>query len=75
MNFHNQPRFFILMVVLAALTSVLAPAQSVDDHEKKVREAAAQSVKAGKVFDAITQRRRGRDSSASHRLRGGRLAR
>jgi SH3 domain-containing YSC84-like protein 1 len=52
-NLHNQPRLFILMVVLAALTSVLATAQSVDDHEKKVREAAAQSVKAGKVFDAI----------------------
>ena len=53
MKFHNQPRFFILMVVLAALTPVLAPAQSVDDREKKVREAAAQSVKAGEVFDAL----------------------
>ena len=53
MNFHNRPRFFILMAVFTALTSVLAPAQSVDDHEKKVRKAAAQSVKAGQVFDAI----------------------
>ena len=53
MNSHNRPRFFILMAVFTALTSVLAPAQSVDAHEKKVREAAAQSVKAGKVFDAI----------------------
>lgn len=53
MNFHNQARFFILTLLLAAWTSVLAPAQSVDDHEKKVREAAAQSVKAGEVFDAI----------------------
>lgn len=53
MNFHNYSRFFTLMFVLANLMSVAALAQSVDDQEKKVREAAAQSVKAGKVFDQI----------------------
>jgi len=53
----NQKRIFILAVALAAiaaLTSVI-PARSDDEHEAKSKEAAAQSVKAAKVFDAIMQ--------------------
>ena len=53
MNFHSQPRFFILTVVFGSLISILSPAQSVGDQDKNVRDAASQSVKAGKVFDAI----------------------
>jgi SH3 domain-containing YSC84-like protein 1 len=53
MNFHFKDRLVIFMLAFAALTSALVTAQSGDDHETKVREAAAQSVKAGKVFDAI----------------------
>jgi SH3 domain-containing YSC84-like protein 1 len=53
----DQKRIFILAVALAAiaaLTSVI-PARSDDEHEAKSKEAAAQSVKAAKVFDAIMQ--------------------
>jgi SH3 domain-containing YSC84-like protein 1 len=53
MNFHFKDRLVVFMLAFAALTSALVTAQSGDDHETKVREAAAQSVKAGKVFDAI----------------------
>ena len=53
MNFHFKDRLVIFMLAFAALTSAVVTAQSGDDHETKVREAAAQSVKAGKVFDAI----------------------
>ena len=53
----NQKRIFIFAVALAAiaaLTSVI-PARSDDEREAKSKEAAAQSVKAAKVFDAIMQ--------------------
>lgn len=53
MTFHYQNRFLVVMLAFAALMPTLFFAQSTDDHEQKVREAAAQSVKAGKVFDAI----------------------
>jgi lipid-binding SYLF domain-containing protein len=53
MKFHRQNRFLALTLAFAALMPSLLSAQSTDDHEQKVREAAAQSVKAGKVFDAI----------------------
>jgi SH3 domain-containing YSC84-like protein 1 len=53
MNFHFKDRLVVFMLAFAALTSALVTAQSGDDYETKVREAAAQSVKAGKVFDAI----------------------
>jgi lipid-binding SYLF domain-containing protein len=41
--------------VTAALTFAPQSARSRDDHEAKVKEAAAQSAKAAKVFDAIMQ--------------------
>jgi SH3 domain-containing YSC84-like protein 1 len=44
---------FLFLILCATLTSALLSAQSNDDHDKKVREAAAQSVKAAKVFGAI----------------------
>ena len=53
MTFHCENRLIVLVLAFAALTPAIVSAQSTDDHEKKVREAAAQSVKAGKVFDAI----------------------
>ena len=53
MNFHFKNRLVIFMLAVAALTSAFVTAQSGDDHEEEVREAAAQSVKAGRVFDAI----------------------
>jgi SH3 domain-containing YSC84-like protein 1 len=53
MKFHFKNHLVAFMLVFAALTSALATAQSGDEHETKVREAAAQSAKAGKVFDAI----------------------
>jgi SH3 domain-containing YSC84-like protein 1 len=46
-------RSFLLFLLFATLRSGLISAQSNDDHEKKVREAAGQSIKAAKVFDAI----------------------
>lgn len=53
MSFHFKTRLVIFMLAFAALTSALVTAQSGDDHATKVEEPAAQSVKAGKVFDAI----------------------
>ena len=53
MKFRDQNRFLVVTLAFAALMPTLLSAQSTDDHEQKVREAAAQSVKAGKVFDAI----------------------
>jgi len=53
MKFHYQNRFLVVTLAFAALMPTLFFAQSTDDREQKVREAAAQSVKAGKVFDAI----------------------
>jgi lipid-binding SYLF domain-containing protein len=52
---NKKKRFFTLAAVLMALTSVTPLARSGDDRATKVKEAAAQSVKAGKVFDAIMQ--------------------
>ena len=40
MNFHFKNRLIIFMLAFVALTSALVTAQSGDDHEKKVREAA-----------------------------------
>jgi lipid-binding SYLF domain-containing protein len=51
---NQQKRFLTLAVAFMALTSVPL-ARSGDDHAAKVKEAAAQSVKAGKVFDEIMQ--------------------
>lgn len=51
MNTHSQNRSVILALAFAALTSALA--QAGNSREDKVREAAAQSVKAAKVFDSI----------------------
>jgi lipid-binding SYLF domain-containing protein len=55
-NRENLKRIFVLAVVLAAVasfTSITPQARSDDEHAGKVKEAAAQSVKAGKVFDEI----------------------
>jgi len=57
-NRENQKRIFVLavaLVAIAALISVTPPARSDDEHATKVKEAAAQSAKAAKVFDAIMQ--------------------
>lgn len=53
MTFENQKRKFALAVVLLALTLALPLAQSQEDREEKTKEAASQSAKASKVFDAI----------------------
>lgn len=55
MTLENQKRILVLAVALVGLTFATPLARSGDDHEVKVKEAAAQSVKAGKVFDAIMQ--------------------
>ena len=54
----NQKRMFVLavaLVVIAAVISLVPAARSDDEHAAKVKAAAEQSVKAGKVFDAIMQ--------------------
>jgi len=51
----NRKRFFALAVAFVALVSATPLARSGDDHEARVKEAAKQSVKAGKAFDAIMQ--------------------
>lgn len=56
MNHRNWKRIFPLaaaFVTIAAFTSVTLPARSDDEHQAKVKEAAAQSAKAAKAFDAI----------------------
>jgi lipid-binding SYLF domain-containing protein len=53
MTFENQKRQFTLAVTLLAFISASLLARSGDDHDEKTKEAASQSVKAGKVFDAI----------------------
>lgn len=56
MNPKNWTRIFPLaaaFAMIAAFTSVTAPARSDGEHEAKVKEAAAQSAKAAKAFDAI----------------------
>lgn len=55
MSFHFKNRLIIFMLAFAALISALVTAQSDDNHGAKVREAAAQSVNAGKVFDATME--------------------
>ena len=51
MNLANQKR--ILTAVIAVMALTLPSAQSQDDNDVKVKEATAQSVKAGKVFEEI----------------------
>jgi lipid-binding SYLF domain-containing protein len=56
MNPKNWKRIFSLavaFVAIVALTSVAPPARSDDERDAKVKEAAAQSAKAAKAFDAI----------------------
>lgn len=53
MTFQNQKRILVLAVAVVALLSAAPRAFSGDDHNQKVKEAGAQSVKAGKVFDEI----------------------
>lgn len=55
MTINKQKPFLTLAAALIALTSVAPLAQSGDDRAGKVKEAAEQSVKAGKVFNAIMQ--------------------
>jgi len=52
---NKQKRFLTLAAALIALTSVTPLARSGDDRAAKVKEAATQSAKAAKVFDAIMQ--------------------
>jgi lipid-binding SYLF domain-containing protein len=53
MNFEN--RKWIVAVAFLAFMSTTPLARSGDDQDSKVKEAAAQSAKAAKVFDAIMQ--------------------
>src|SRR5208283_5309 len=56
MNRENWKRMFVLAAVCAtivAFTSITPQARSDDEHAAKVKEAAAQSAKAAKAFDAI----------------------
>lgn len=53
MTSKSRNRILVLVVAFIALILAIPPARSDDDHDAKVKEAAAQSVKAGKVFDAI----------------------
>ena len=55
MTIDKQKRFLTLAAALIALTSVTPLARSGDDRTAKVKEAATQSAKAAKVFDAIMQ--------------------
>jgi lipid-binding SYLF domain-containing protein len=52
-TFENQRRKFALAVVFLALALALPLAQSQEDREERTKEAASQSAKASKVFDAI----------------------
>src|SRR5271166_4782389 len=51
----NKQRLAVAFGAIATFTLVAYPARSGDDHAAKVKAAAAQSVKAGKAFDAIMQ--------------------
>lgn len=56
----NQKRivaFAVAFVAVAAFAKVTPSARAGDEHAAKTKEAAAQSVKAGKVFDAISHNR------------------
>src|SRR5271169_4033999 len=58
MNRENQKGIFVLAAAFAAMAmflSVVSPALSGDERGGKVKEAAAQSAKAAKVFDEIMQ--------------------
>lgn len=58
MNRKNQKRMFVVAVsffVTSVFMSVASPALLGDEHGTKAKEAAAQSAKAAKVFDAIMQ--------------------
>ena len=58
MNLEHQKLIIVLAVAFAAIiafTSITPPVHSDDEHGAKVKEAAAQSAKAAKVFDAIMQ--------------------
>ena len=58
MDRKNQKRMFVVAVslfVTSVFMSVASPALLGDEHGKKVKEAATQSAKAAKVFDAIMQ--------------------
>lgn len=53
MTFQNQKRILVLAIAFAVLLATTPLARSGDDHSQKLKKAAAQSVKAGKVFDEI----------------------
>jgi len=55
MNPANKKRLSVAFGAIATFTSVALLARAGDDHEANVKAAAAQSVKAGKAFDAIMQ--------------------
>jgi lipid-binding SYLF domain-containing protein len=58
MKLEHQKLMIVLVVAFVAIiafASVTPPVHSDDEHAAKVKEAAAQSVKAAKVFDAIMQ--------------------
>jgi lipid-binding SYLF domain-containing protein len=55
MTLENLKRITGAFAAIAALTLFTLPAQAADEHAAKVKGAAAQSVKAGKAFDAIMQ--------------------
>ena len=51
----NKKRLSVAIGAIATFTSVALPASAGDDRAAAVQDAAAQSVKAGKAFDAIMQ--------------------
>lgn len=55
MILENRTRILAVVVAFGCLISATPLAQSADDHEAKVKEAATRSVKAAKVFDEIMQ--------------------
>ena len=55
MNPENHKWIAVAFATIAALTLIAPPSRAGDEHAAKVKEAAAQSVKAGKAFDAIMQ--------------------
>jgi lipid-binding SYLF domain-containing protein len=58
MNHENQKRILVVLLAvisIAVLMWTASPARSDDEHRGKAKEAASQSAKAAKVFDAIMQ--------------------
>ena len=53
MTLEKRKRFFLVALTFLALISITPLTRSADDQAEKVKESAAQSVKAGKVFDEI----------------------